>query len=230
MKISYISNSSCPSSLPSSLQIVKTCEFLSKHKNQVNLIIPNTGDAKLSLNKFNVIRLNKFQKFPLGINYYLFSLMSFLKARKISDLIITRNLFVTFLCSIFKKKCVIELHGDLSNESRINKFIFSVFKVLNFKSIYKVICISKSIKTKFIKDKYVKDTKKVLVLPSGSSLNMKYKISLNIKRLKLGYFGTINPSRGIKVILKLAQNDKKNDYYIFGGSKNQIMDLKKKYI
>ena len=237
MNISYISNSSCPSSLPSSLQIVKTCEFLSKHKNQVNLIIPNTGDAKLSLNKFydikfkfNVIRLNKFQKFPLGINYYLFSLMSFLKARKISDLIITRNLFVTFLCSIFKKKCVIELHGDLSNESRINKFIFSVFKVLNFKSIYKVICISKSIKTKFIKDKYVKDTKKVLVLPSGSSLKMRYKISLNIKRLKLGYFGTINPSRGIKVILKLAQNDKKNDYYIFGGSKNQIMDLKKRYI
>ena len=109
MKISYISNSSCPSSLPSSLQIVKTCEFLSKHKNQVNLIIPNTGDAKLSLNKFydikfkfNVIRLDKFKKFPLGINYYLFSLMSFLKAKKISDLIITRNLFVTFLCSIFK--------------------------------------------------------------------------------------------------------------------------------
>ncbi|MDC0521697.1 hypothetical protein OAN46_00070 [Candidatus Pelagibacter sp.] len=237
MNISYISNSSCPSSLPSSLQIVKTCEFLSKHKNQVNLIIPNTGDAKLSLNKFydikfkfNVIRINKFQKFPLGINYYLFSLISFLKAKKISDLIITRNFFVTFLCSIFKKKCVIELHGDLSNESRINRFIFSIFKVLNFKSIHKVICISKSIKTKFIKEKYVKDTKKVLVLPSGSSLKMKYKISLNIKRLKLGYFGTINPSRGIKVILKLAQNDKKNDYYIFGGSKNQIMDLKKKYI
>ena len=236
MKISYISNSSCPSSLPSSLQIVKTCEYLSKHQNHVHLIIPNTGDLKLSLNKFydikykfNVIRIKKFQKFPLGINYYLFSLISFLTARKISDLIITRNFFITFLCSIFQKKCVIELHGDLSNESRINKFIFRFFKVLNFKSILKVICITKSIKTKYIKDFYVKDSKKLIVLPSGSSLNISYKISLNIKRLKLGYFGNINPSRGINIILKLAQNDKENNYYIFGGSRNQIMDLKKKY-
>jgi len=56
MKISYISNSSCPSSLPSSLQIVKTCEYLSKHGNKVYLIIPNTGSTKLSIKKFYDIK------------------------------------------------------------------------------------------------------------------------------------------------------------------------------
>ena len=96
MKISYISNSSCPSQLPSSLQIVKTCEYLSKNGNQVYLIIPNTGTNKISINefydikfKFDVIRLIKFKKFPLGINYYLFSFLAFLKAKKISEIIIT---------------------------------------------------------------------------------------------------------------------------------------------
>ena len=236
MKISYISNSSCPSQLPSSLQIVKTCEYLSKNGNQVYLIIPNTGTNKISINefydikfKFDVIRLIKFKKFPLGINYYLFSFLAFLKARKISEIIITRNYFVIFLCSLFKKKCVIELHGDMSNESRINRLIFSIFKILNSNSIFKIVCISKSIKMKYIKDSFVKDTKKMIVLPSGSSLKMSYKNSLNIGRLKLGYFGNINPSRGIKIILKLAQNDQGNDYFIFGGSKNQIVNLKKKY-
>ena len=236
MKISYISNSSCPSQLPSSLQIVKTCEYLSKHGNQVYLIIPNTGATKISIKKFydikykfNLIRLIKFKKFPLGINYYLFSFLAFLRAKKISEIIITRNYFVVFLCSLFKKKCVIELHGDMSNESRINRSIFSIFKILNSKSVSKIVCISKSIKMKYIKESYARDTNKMIVLPSGSSLKMNYKNSLNIKRLKLGYFGTINPSRGINIILKLAQNDRQNDYYIFGGSKSQIVNLNKKH-
>jgi len=236
MKISYIANSSCPSELPSSLQIVKTCEYLSKHGNKVNLILPNSAVIKLSVEKFydikfkfNIIRLFRFKKFPIGINYYLFSFLAFLKAKKISDMIITRNYFVVFLCSLFKKKCVIELHGDISNESRIVKFIFNFFNILDSNSIAKIICISKSIKTKYINDSYAKASKKIIVLPSGSSMKTNYRNSLNIKRLKLGYFGTINPSRGINIILKLAQNDRQNDYFIFGGSKKQIVDLKKKY-
>ena len=42
MKITYISNSSTPSHVPSSLQIVKTCEYLSKNNHQVTLIVPDT--------------------------------------------------------------------------------------------------------------------------------------------------------------------------------------------
>ena len=80
---------------------------------------------------------------------------------------------------------------------------------------------------KYIKDSHTKNSDKLIVLPSGSSLKMSYKNSLNVKRLKLGYFGTINPSRGINIILKLAQIDRQNDYYIFGGAKSQIANLKK---
>ena len=61
MNISYVSNSSCPSHVPSSLQIVKTCEFLSKNGNNVSLIIPNTSQSKLSINNFYDIKKNKFK-------------------------------------------------------------------------------------------------------------------------------------------------------------------------
>ncbi len=236
MKISYISNSSCPSQLPNSLQIVKTCEYLSKYSNQVFLILPNTPSYNLKISnfynikyKFDVIRLLRFKKLPLGLDYYLFSFLSFLKAKRISELIITRNYFVIFLCVLFKKKCIMELHNAITNESRIVRFIFSFFNILSSRSISKIICISHGVKKKYVKDFNLQNKKNIVVLPSGSSLDIKYKHSLNQKRLKLGYFGTINPSRGIDIILKLAQIDKLNNYYIFGGTKVQMETLKRKY-
>ena len=142
MRISYISNSSCPSQLPSSLQIVKTCEHLSKYGNKVFLILPNTAGFNDKISnfynikyRFKLIRLSKFKKFPLGLNYYLFSLLSFLKAKKVSEFIITRNYFVIFLCCIFNVRCTIELHNDIKNESRIVRFIFNNFNIFNSKSI-----------------------------------------------------------------------------------------------
>ena len=236
MKISYISNSSCPSQLPSSLQIVKTCEYLSKYGNQVFLILPNTYAFNIKISnfynlkyKFKIIRLTKFKKFPIGLKYYLFSLLSFFKAKKISELIITRNYFVIFLCNLFKVKCVIELHNDIKNESRIVRFIYNYFNILNSKSITKIICISQGVKRKYVDDFNLQNNKKIIILPSGSSLEINYKNTLNKKKLKLGYFGTINASRGIGIIIKLAQIDKLNNYYIYGGEKNEINNLKKKY-
>ena len=58
MKIAYISNSSAPSHLPSSLQIVKTCEYLTKLKNEVHLILPNTSKFKDTFQNFYNIKYN----------------------------------------------------------------------------------------------------------------------------------------------------------------------------
>ena len=43
-EINYITFSSIPSPLPSSLQIIKTCESLSKFNYNVTLIKPGTGN------------------------------------------------------------------------------------------------------------------------------------------------------------------------------------------
>ena len=50
-KINYVTFSSIPSSLPSSLQIIKTCESLSRYNYDVTLIKPGTGNKKISLKK-----------------------------------------------------------------------------------------------------------------------------------------------------------------------------------
>ena len=51
-KINYVTFSSIPSSLPSSLQIIKTCESISKCGYKVTLLKPGTGYKKISISKY----------------------------------------------------------------------------------------------------------------------------------------------------------------------------------
>ncbi len=85
MKISYLFNASIPSNLPSSLQVAKMCEGMRKVVNEVNLITPMPGLKTKYLNdfyniktEFNFHKIKYFKKYPMGINYYLFSLVSIL--------------------------------------------------------------------------------------------------------------------------------------------------------
>ena len=50
--INYVHFSSMPSSLPSSLQVIKTCESLSRNNHYVTLIKPGTGEKKNFYKKF----------------------------------------------------------------------------------------------------------------------------------------------------------------------------------
>ena len=236
MKITYISNSSTPSHVPSSLQIVKTCEYLSKNNHQVTLIVPDTPKSAEKINSFynvkhnfTTLRISMFKKNPRGFNYYFFSTISVFKSLFTCDLVITRNFFVIFLCTIFFKKCILEIHHDISTESRIVNFIFNYFNILKSNRIKKIIAISESIKKHYIK-KFKLNSKKIYVLPSGTALKLNYVYPKNKKKkLNIGYFGSINYSKGIGTILKLACMDKKNDYFIYGGMKNQILDIKRKF-
>ncbi len=79
-KIYYITYSAIPSILPSSLQIINTCENLSKNKNLVTLIKPGTGLKNISIKQFYGLKENikikefsSIKSFPRGFNYYLYS-------------------------------------------------------------------------------------------------------------------------------------------------------------
>ena len=69
--------------------------------------------------------------------------------------------------------------------------------------------------------------KKTLVLPDATDVNHSIKANSKKKAKKIGYFGSIYKSRGIDLIKQLAELDKKNIYYIYGGSKNEVSELKK---
>ena len=234
MKICYISNSAAPSRNASSLQTAKLCECLSTLGHEVKLILPNTG---FKYNYFSFYKIKKkfvlkrvkiFKSFPIGIHYYLYSLISiFYSDFTNNDLYITRNFFTSFILSILRKKHIVEIHDDISIEGRIIKFFIRRFKILNSKHIVKVVTTTNSLKKRYV-SKYKVKSEKVQVLHNASSLLSKFKYSKKLsKKLNIGYFGSIYKSRGVNFIIHLSNLDKKNKYYIFGGSKEEIELLKK---
>lgn len=237
MNICYISNSAAPSKNASSLQTAKLCEALSKIGHKVNLVLPDTGyrnenyynfyDIK---NKFRIKRIKYFKKFPTGINYYLYSLFSIIISKyKNQNLYITRNFFTSLLLCFLNKAHILEIHDDIHIEGRIVKFIVKYFKFLNNKNILKIITTTKTLKNKYHKSYSVKKDK-LLVLHNASSIKLKFKKYKSLdKNLKIGYFGSIYKSRGLDMLIRLSNKDKKNEYYIYGGSKKEIKNLSNKY-
>jgi hypothetical protein len=233
-KINYVTFSSLPSLLPSSLQIIKTCESFSKHKYFVTLIKPGTGNKKISINKYYGIKYNinikefkKFKSFPKGISFYLYSIycLVFILKKKAS-ITITRNYFICFLLIFFRQKVILEIHHDIKIEGRITKSIVRSTNFLNNKNLLNIVAISKSVKTLF-ENKYQVLPKKIKVLPSGSSIRVNYSPNLiNNKRMKLGYFGSISSSKGINTIIRLSKIDPGNDYFIYGGSKKDLSKIR----
>lgn len=234
--INYVTFSSIPSSLPSSLQIIKTCESLSRYKHDVTLIKPGTGNKKLSLKKYyglkykvNVKEFDFFKSFPVGLKFYMYCLCCFFYIlNKKNSITISRNYFICYLLILFKKKVILEVHHDINIEGRVTRFIIKYLNFLNNNNLINIVAITNSVKDLFIKKYHVKASK-IKVLPSGSSIriNRKPKFCFN-KRLKIGYFGAISFSKGINTLIKLSKIDKENDYYIYGGSKLDISNLKKR--
>ncbi|MDC1053068.1 glycosyltransferase [Candidatus Pelagibacter sp.] len=235
-KIYYITYSSIPSLLPSSLQIIKTCESLAKSKYDVTLIKPGTGNKNYSIKKYYNIKekvsikeFSSIKKFPQGIKFYLYSVYCLLYILKQKEpIIITRNYFISYLCILFKKKVIIEIHNDTLIEGRVTKFILKYFNFFNNKNLINLVAISHAVKNLFIK-KYSIYPKKITVLHSGSSIKINFKPKLvHNKRLKIAYFGSISSSKGIDTLIKLSKIDQKNDYYVYGGDKEQIRKIKKR--
>lgn len=235
MKIAYLFNSSVPSYNASSLQVINVCHQIANYVGKITLITPNTG-LKKSLydhygiyKNFKILKIKYFDKFPKGINYYFFSISSIIHALCIKpDLFITRNYFTLFLLILLRKKVVFEVHTDLKIEGKLNNFIYNNFSIFNSKNLVNLIFITNSLKNYFFK-KYRIKKRKISIIPSASNFKSFLPHINRNKKLKVGYFGLVNKSRGFDFILKLSKIDKNNEYHIVGGLNKDINFYKLKY-
>ena len=223
MRICYMTNSTIPAKSANSIATLKICEAFAQLNNDVLLITRNSNTRIEEIYKlynikfkFKIKSIKNFKDFPLKFKYYLFSLISIIASLNFKpDLYITRNLFTCFLLVLFRKKVIIELHNDISHETRLVKILIRLTNYLNSKYILKIITITNSVKYEYVSNKYALENK-TLVLPSGSSIKNKFKFNLNKKEFKIGYFGSLYKSRGIDLIFELSKIDKENKYYLYG--------------
>ena len=193
------------------------------------MILPNTGNGENYFNfyniknKFKIIRLKLFKKFPKGIKYYLFSLLAIYKSFLLSsDLFITRNYFAAFILCILKKT-ILEVHDTLEIEGRLIRFLQSRLNFLSYNNITKIVVTTQTLKKYFITKWNVKENK-IQVLHNGTSLRPWFKTNQN-KKISIGYFGSIYKSRGIEMILKICRLDKKMIILFMEGPKNKLKKL-----
>ena len=235
MRIAYIFNSSLPSYNPGSLQVIKTCEGIIKNGHKVTLITPNTG-LQLSVKKFydlkkipKIIRLKFFNKFPLGLNYYLFSILAVLSILKHKyDVFITRNIFTLIVLVLFKKKVIIEIHHDFSIESRIVNFLIYNFNFLNNKNVIKIIAITKPVKNFLLKNFEIAKSK-IEIVPSASNIRVNFQNLKKKKRFNIGYFGSLEKGKGADFVGALSKLDNYNNYFIYGGTFEKMEKFEKKF-
>ena len=171
-KINYVHFSSIPSYLPSSLQVIKTCESLSKNNYDVMLIKPGTGNKKFSIKKYyglkhkvDIKEFTSINSFPQGLKFYLYCFYCLFFILKIKNSItISRSYFICYLLLLFRQKVILEIHHDIIGEGRITKFIFKYSNFLNNKNLLNIIAITKSVKNLFV-DKYKVKSKKLQFCP-----------------------------------------------------------------
>ena len=235
MVINYLAITDIPSRHANALQIIQMSNAIIENGHKVNLIIPNLKSLNQSVksyydvsSKINLIRLGKKKNKLTKIDNILLPLKLVFKNSFIKkDIIITRNLVISFVFIIFRIKHILELHDDLKISGNILSKLFKVLRLLNSSCILRLIFITNNLK-KFISENYNYNGKNFKILPDATSIITK-KLPLKLKKnkFKIGYFGSIYKSRGIDLILKLAKLDKKNVYYIYGGTEFDKKILKK---
>ncbi len=233
-----MTNSTIPAKSANSIATLKICEAFAQLNNDVMLITRNSNSRIEEIYKlynikfkFKIKNIKNFKDFPIKLKYYLFSLISIIASLNFKpDLYITRNLFTCFLLVLFRKKVIIELHNDISHETRIVRILIRLTNYLNSKYILKIITITNSVKYEYVNKKYTYENK-TLVLPSGSSIKNKFKFNINKKEFKIGYFGSLYKSRGTDLIIELSKIDRENRYYLYGDlsqvAKSKLNNLSK---
>ena len=118
--------------------------------------------------RFKITRIKFFKKFPTGINYYLYSIISILKSNFLNKIYISLGIFLLLYFYVYLKKHILEVHDDILVEGRIVQFLIRYFKTLNFRQVVKIITTTYSLKKRYIE--YGVNKNKIFVLHNASSL------------------------------------------------------------
>ncbi|MDC3062397.1 glycosyltransferase [Candidatus Pelagibacter sp.] len=244
MKILYISQSVIPSKSANSIHAMKMCSALSKLRNEVHLFcwnnhyeieknIKNFFEFYDVQKSFKILRLKIFKFWILREMMTLIYLIYKILTNKY-DLIYSRSVQLSWCLSLMGIKTILEIHSPPSNKTSF--FFKSILKKGDLKFL---ILINNALK-KYISENYeIHKYLELIVMPDAADLKDfhefkgKSKFDNIIKNNSIGYLGHLYQGRGIEIIIKLAKEFPRNNFYIVGGAehhvdtwKNKLYDLK----
>ncbi len=209
-----------------------------KKGHEVHLITQNIKDNTLNkknLFKYYNIKNSKLLKIYISnlpqngfLREFLYFIKIFFLLRKNNyGMIYSRNIYASYLLSLIGYKTILELH---SPPQKLAKFFFK--KLVKKKIIKCLITISNNLQNYIIKRYNLKDTPHKVIRDAANIFNYskldvlrkKYKI----KNKSIGYIGGLFRGRGIDLIIDIASKCKDYNFYIIGGSQEEVKYWKKK--
>jgi glycosyltransferase involved in cell wall biosynthesis len=245
MKICYIADALVPSQTANSIHIMNMCQAYAFHGHRVRLIVPNRKSS--SGKNYSVSDILTFYgvTVPFEIKriwlprirsswIYFCIIIPFLALVFRPQFIHTRSIGVAWGCSrIFRLKTIFELHNDPFKDPIITRYLKQLFNLPLCKG---VVVITESLRRHILNN--VSTDKPILVLADGvSSHKLNNRLSKSEARKRTGlpldkkialYAGSLYEGRGIEIVLMLATKFKMYDFYIIGGTTDQITYYKTK--
>lgn len=232
-RVIYISPSVLPSRSANSIHVLNQCNALTEYSSEVILFCASMNEQRepdiitkfygielatnLTINQIYVRSLKALQiKIAIMALYYV------IKNTRNSNLIVSRNLYMSFLLTILGFYHIFETHGP--EPDGIKRFVQNIIMRRN-----KVICISQRL-SDILKIQCNSDID-IKVLHDAASNFKKVDVSHHLcgrSKLKVGYFGHLYPGRGIQIIEGLAIQFPEIDFYVAGGDDASITRLRQR--
>ncbi len=228
LEIYYISELNIPNKSAYSIHVMKMCEAFTKLGFETNLFtIKSKNLSKIYKEynidyKFNIISVfNNFKKLNF-LSRIIFSIKILSKNLNRRSLFISRSIIFALVASILNKNIILELHHEITGLSKLFYFLLKYLRLIkNLKFIF----LHNRLK-KF----YKISSKKSIVLDDASNIeNFNHIISKKLKNTCV-YIGSFFEGKGIEQIFRLAKQNPKIFFHIYGEKKYLKHKNKKKNI
>lgn len=228
LEIYYVSELNIPSKSAYSIHVMKMCESFTRLGFKTNLFTIKSKNLSKIYNdyninyKFNIISVfNDFKKLNFLLRI-IFSNKVLSKDYNKRSLFISRSIIFSLLASIFRKNIILELHHEITGLSKLLYFFLKYLKLIDnlrfiflhneLKKIYKI------------------DPKNNIVLDDASNIeNFKLGKTKKIKNTCV-YIGSFFEGKGVEQIFRLAKQNKKIFFHIYGEKKYLKQKKKEKNV
>ena len=229
LKIYYISELNIPNKSAYSIHVMKMCEAFTKLGFETNLFtIKSKNLSKIHKEynidyKFKIISVfNNFKKLNFLLRI-IFSNKVLSKNLNQRSLFISRSIIFALVASILKKNIILELHHEITG---ISKLFYFLLKYLRLIKNLKFIFLHNE-----LKKLYNISSKNSIVLDDASNIeNFNQNVTKKLENTCV-YVGSFFEGKGIEQIFRLAKQNPKVFFHIYGEKKylkykNNIKNVK----
>lgn len=225
----YIAELNLPNTSAYTVHVFQMCNFLSKKKRNVTLLIPyvekklikkikKSYGIKYDFEIISIFNTHKKMNFFKRIEFA-YKCRKIIQNPKKTDLILSRSIITAIILAFYNLKTFLEIHTELKG---LTKFFFKLTNLNRISKNLKFILINKYLLNyfKFQKNKYI-------VLDDAVNTELFINKKTKIYKNTCAYFGSLTKGKGLEIILKASKLNKKINFHVYGDLKIMFSNIEK---